>query len=582
VSVLDVEDLSIRYAESIVVDGVSFAVKSGESVGLVGESGSGKTQTALAILGLLPGNAVASGSIKFDGQELLGASEQSLDQIRARRIAMVFQDPMLALNPYVRIGKQIVRILIAHDVCDAASARGRVIAMLEAVGLPDPERQASAYPHQLSGGMRQRAMIASALITDPDLLIADEPTTALDVTVQAQILELLDAIRKDTALLLITHDLGVIAGQCERMLVMQKGRLIESGSTDELFRSPQQPPTKAMLAAAPRISTSDIPSPASSIVILNVDDTSVSYREPGHGQLHAVRNVDLQLNEGETVAIVGESGSGKSSLVRAILGLKPARNGTVRYCGDELPRDARSRSTAIRRDLQMVFQDPVGSLNPQMRVVDIVREPLLTHEQDVDRDDSKRRVVKMLEQVGLDDSYLDRFPHELSGGEAQRVAIARALILGPRVLVCDEAVAALDGSVREQILGLLRRIQETSGLSILFISHDLGVVREISHRVMVMYLGRLAELASNAALFERPQHPYTRALIDAVPVPDPAKQRRTAALPGEVPSILTPPSGCAFHPRCAYAIDRCARELPRARVIGNATVACHRAEELNL
>jgi oligopeptide/dipeptide ABC transporter ATP-binding protein len=217
-----------------------------------------------------------------------------------------------------------------------------------------------------------------------------------------------------------------------------------------------------------------------------------------------------------------------------------------------------------------------------MRVVDIVREPLLTHEQDVDRDDSKRRVVKMLQQVGLDDSYLDRFPHELSGGEAQRVAIARALILGPRVLVCDEAVAALDGSVREQILGLLRRIQETSGLSILFISHDLGVVREISHRVMVMYLGRLAELASNAALFERPQHPYTRALIDAVPVPDPAKQRRTVALPGEVPSILTPPSGCAFHPRCAYAIDRCARELPRARVIGNVTVACHRAEELNL
>ena len=379
-SVLDVEDLSIRYAESVVVDGVSFAVKSGESVGLVGESGSGKTQTALAILGLLPGNAVASGSIKFDGEELLGASERSLDQIRARRIAMVFQDPMLALNPYVRIGKQIVRILIAHDVCDAASARGRVIAMLEAVGLPDPERQASAYPHQLSGGMRQRAMIASALITDPDLLIADEPTTALDVTVQAQILELLDAIRKDTALLLITHDLGVIAGQCERMLVMQKGRLIESGPTDEVFRSPQQQHTKAMLAAAPRISTSDIPSPASSIVILNVDDTSVSYREPGHGQLHAVRNVDLQLNEGETVAIVGESGSGKSSLVRAILGLKPARDGTVRYCGDELPRDARSRSTAIRRDLQMVFQDPVGSLNPQMRVVDIIREPLLSHE----------------------------------------------------------------------------------------------------------------------------------------------------------------------------------------------------------
>jgi len=582
VSALNVADLSIQYAGSSVVDGISFAVNPGESVGLVGESGSGKTQTALAILGLLPANAVASGSIKFAGQELLGAGEQSLDKIRARRISMVFQDPMLALNPYLKIGEQIVRILIAHDVCDAASAKVRVIAMLEAVGLPDAERQAGAYPHQLSGGMRQRAMIASALIAEPDLLIADEPTTALDVTVQAQILDLLDAIRKDTALLLITHDLGVIAGHCKRMLVLEKGRLIEAGETEELFRAPQRQHTKTMLAAAPRISTSDIPSPASSIVILSVDDTSVSYRESGHGQLHAVRNVDLQLNEGETVAIVGESGSGKSSLVRAILGLKPARDGTVRYCGDELPRDARSRSAPILRDLQMVFQDPVGSLNPQMRVADIIREPLLTHEQDVDREDSRRRVVKMLQQVGLGESYLDRFPHELSGGQAQRVAIARALILGPRVLVCDEAVAALDGSVREQILALLRHIQETSGLSILFISHDLGVVREISHRVMVMYLGRLAELAGNAALFERPRHPYTRALLDAVPVPDPARQRQTSALPGEVPSILTPPAGCAFHPRCAYAIDRCSKELPRVRVVGTAKVACHRAEELNL
>ena len=581
-SALNVEHLSIRYAGSAAVDGVSFAVNPGESVGLVGESGSGKTQTALAVLGLLPANAVVSGSIRFGDEELLGMSEQSLDRIRARRISMVFQDPMLALNPYLKISDQITRILIAHDICDAVTAGARVIEMLEAVGLPDPQRQARAYPHQLSGGMRQRAMIASALITEPDLLIADEPTTALDVTVQAQILELLDAIRKDTALLLITHDLGVIAGHCERMLVLEKGRLIESGATAELFRSPQEQHTKAMLAAAPRISTSDIPSPASSIVILNVTDTSVSYRESGHGQLHAVRNVDLQLNEGETVAIVGESGSGKSSLVRAILGLTPVRDGTVRYCGDELPRDVRSRSAPILRDLQMVFQDPAGSLNPQMRVLDIVREPLLAHEQDVDREDSKHRALKMLQQVGLGESYLDRFPHELSGGQSQRVAIARALILGPRVLVCDEAVASLDGSVREQILALLRQIQETSGLSILFISHDLGVVREISHRVMVMYLGRLTELATNAELFERPQHPYTRALINAVPVPDPARQRRATALPGEVPSILTPPSGCAFHPRCAYAIDRCAKELPRVRVVGTAKVACHRAEELNL
>jgi oligopeptide/dipeptide ABC transporter ATP-binding protein len=316
--------------------------------------------------------------------------------------------------------------------------------------------------------------------------------------------------------------------------------------------------------------------------LLQVEGIAVSYREAGHGQLHAVRDVNLQLKQGETVAIVGESGSGKSSLVRAILGLIPPRAGTVSFLGESLAREAGARAAKIRRDLQLVFQDPVGSLNPQMRVADIVREPLLVHEKQLTQADTNQRVVAMLGQVGLDDIFLRRYPHELSGGQAQRVAIARALILKPRVLVCDEAVAALDGSVREQILQTLRELQQASGLSILFISHDLGVVRAISHRVLVMYLGRLVELADNESLFDRPLHPYTKALIDAVPVPDPEAARNVAMLTGEVPSILTPPTGCAFHPRCRYSVDRCVREMPQPRDVAATIVACHRAEELDL
>jgi oligopeptide/dipeptide ABC transporter ATP-binding protein len=581
-SLLIVDSLGVRYGDDVAVDSVSFSVNAGDSVGLVGESGSGKTQTALSILGLLPRNATVRGSIVFDGTELQGASEKQLDNIRAQRISMVFQDPTLALNPYLKIGEQILRVLVAHGMNDKHAAAERVLEMLSAVGLPDPERQSGAYPHQLSGGMRQRAMIASALITEPDLLIADEPTTALDVTVQAQILDLLDAIRKDTALLLITHDLGIVAGHCERMLVFERGRLIESGQTRDVFRAPQQQHTKAMLAAAPRLSRSALPPSSSEEVLVDVDGAAVSYAEPGHGLLHAVRDVDLQLKRGETLAIVGESGSGKSSLVRAILGLIPTRAGTVSFCGRKLPPDARKRAAKTRRDLQLVFQDPIGSLNPQMRVINIIREPLLVHEKTLGRSEGTQRVGMMMQEVGLGEEFLERFPHELSGGQAQRVAIARALILKPQVLVCDEAVAALDGSVREQIIGLLRKIQEASGLSILFISHDLGVVRSIGHRVLVMYLGRLVELSSNTELFDRPLHPYTRALLDAVPVPDPEGEPRTASLAGEVPSILTPPSGCAFHPRCQYAESQCENTLPEKRVLVGTTVACHRAGELNL
>ena len=581
-SLLTVRDLSIRYDGNPVVESLTFTVAPGEAVGLVGESGSGKTQTALSILGLLPRNADVQGSIRFDGREIVGAAEPNLDTIRGRRAAMIFQDPMQALNPYLRVGEQVRRILIEHGLSQGEDADDLVLKMFERVGLPDPERQSHSYPHQLSGGMRQRAMIAAALITEPQLLIADEPTTALDVTVQAQILELLAEVRMDTALLLITHDLGVVAGTCERMLVMKQGRLVEYGTTGDVFARPQSSHTRTLLAAAPRLSGVESPEQMDTPTRLEVDSAVVRYVDRGHDDLLAVRGVGLELRGGETVAIVGESGSGKSSFVRAILGLVPPESGTVTYLGKKLPAEVRKRTAASRRDLQLVFQDPLGSLNPQMRVADIVAEPLVVHEPDIERSERGERVMAVLEQVGLDEQFASRYPHELSGGQAQRVAIARALIVEPKVLVCDEAVAALDGSVREQILGLLRHIQRRSGLSILFISHDLGVVRKISHRVLVMYLGSLVELAENEQLFERPRHPYTRALIDAVPIPDPAAPHYGATLKGEVPSILAPPPGCAFHPRCAFAEERCQRETPERRDIEATTVACHFAEKLEL
>jgi len=579
-SLLSVEGLSISYGDTRVVNGLSFAIENGESVGLVGESGSGKTQAALAILGLLLPQAVVSGNITFADTALLRSSEKELNSLRALRIAMVFQDPTQALNPYVRVGQQIRRILLQHRLATKAEARPRVIAMFERVGLPDPERQYRAYPHQLSGGMRQRAMIAAALITKPELLIADEPTTALDVTVQAQILELLQEVRKDTALLLITHDLGVVAGHCERMLVIKGGELIEQGATRDIFTRPQHEHTKELLAAAPRIERTDIPAGVVGDVVLEISGASVSFTEPGHGKLHAVRDVDVSVRAGETVAIVGESGSGKSSLVRAALGLAPMRTGRVVLCGMTLGALIQDRTREVRRGLQLVFQDPVGSLNPQMRVAEIVAEPLLINEPEIPAAERQKRVAQILEKVGLAAEFLHRYPHELSGGQAQRVAIARALILKPKVLVCDEAVAALDGRVREQILDFLREIQAESGLSILFISHDLSVVRAISHRVLVMYMGALVEAADNGTLFEQARHPYTRALLAAVPVPSPQHAGGKATLFGEVPSVLSPPSGCAFHPRCPHAREICSAEMPQQRSINGTIVACHLAEEL--
>ncbi len=581
-SLLQVDGLTVQYGGKAVVDDVSFKIRRGESVGLVGESGSGKTQTALAIPGLLPDEAQCSGSIRFDGVELLGASPRVLGVTRARHIGIVFQDPMQALNPYLRIGRQLSEVVVRHRLANRGEARRRVVEMLQKVGLPDAERQFDAYPHQLSGGMRQRVLLASALIAEPDLLIADEPTTALDVTVQAQILELLEAIRDETALLLITHDLGVVAGHCERMLVLENGRFVDAGATTSLFASPGHEHTRALLAAAPRLDRAVELEPAGSRSILAVDGMSVSFAAGRRARLRAVVDIDVTLGEGESLAVVGESGSGKSSLVRGILGLVPVASGRAVYAGAPLDDEVQGRSLVVRRNLQLVFQDPVGALDPQMRVRDAVAEPLLVHEPTLSAAERLQRVGAALDTVGLGDEHLARFPHELSGGQAQRVAIARALILSPRVLICDEAVAALDGSARRRVLDVLRAAQRDSGLAIIFISHDLAVVRSLCHRVLVLYMGRFAELADSGSLFARPRHPYTRALIDAIPAPDPLARRRPAPLHGEVSSLLNPPAGCVFHPRCPHAADVCRQDQPTPRDLDGVRVACHRSEELAL
>ena len=581
-SLLTVDGLTVRYGAEAVVDNLSFSIKRGESVGLVGESGSGKTQTALSLLGLLPASATTRGSIRLGNDTLCDdgvfATERELDRLRARRIALVFQDPALALNPCVRVGRQLEQIVIRHGLASRAAAAGRVLEALARVGLPDPKRQARAYAHQLSGGMRQRAMIAAALVAEPELLVADEPTTALDVTVQAQVLELLAEIRTETALLLITHDLGVVSGHTERLLVLENGCLVEQGETQAVFERPGHAHTRALLDARPDLERPPQTKPASAPALFEVSAIDVSYREPGRRRLKAVNGVDFDVKPYETVAIVGESGSGKSTLVRAALGLVPPDAGRVVFAGNELARSVGRRPARVCSELAMVFQDPVGSLNPQLSVGRIVAEPLLKHS--LAADTVRERVAALLERVGLEPGFATRYPHELSGGQAQRVAIARALIDEPRVLVLDEAVAALDGTVRRQVLELLRAEQARTGLAILFIAHDLAVVREIAHRVLVMYLGRLVEVADNEVLFETPAHPYTRALLAAIPEIR-ATGARTRAVPrGEAPSILSPPSGCAFHPRCGYAEPECRAAVPVLEPVGMSVAACRRAREL--
>ena len=534
---LEVADLSVAFGPSEVVRGLSFTVRPGETVALVGESGSGKSVTCLAVMGLLPkaDARITGGRAVFAGRDLLRLPDRDLRAIRGDRIGMVFQEPMTSLNPVVTIGLQLTEALTTHRGLGRRAARQRAAEMLELVGLDAPERRLAQYPHELSGGMRQRVMLAMAMLLEPALLIADEPTTALDVTVQAQILALMRDLQRrfGTSLLLVSHDMGVVAGMADRVLVLRHGRLVESGESAALFAEPKAPYTRELLAAVPRI---DTPSPARPVPpvptpILRLDGVAKRFGQgrrwwPGRG--HAVRAVDgvaLSIGIGETLALVGESGSGKSTLGRLVARLEEPDAGRIEVAGQDITRARGASLRRARRAVQMVFQDPYASLDPRFTIGATLTEPMTIHGLAQGRD-AGDRAAALLRRVGLPPEALRRYPHQFSGGQRQRIAIARAIAAEPRLIVADEPTSALDVSVQAQVLSLLEDLQAELGLSFLFISHDLAVVRRVSHRIAVMRAGRILELAPADRLFAQPLHPYTRALLAAVPVPDPAVARR--------------------------------------------------------
>jgi microcin C transport system ATP-binding protein len=526
-TLLQVENLCVNFGRGPntveAVRNASFAIERGETLALGGESGSGKSVTALSILQLLPyPNAwhAAGSSIKFEGQELVGASFAALQKIRGNRIAMVFQEPMTSLNPLHTIEKQIDEVLFLHKKMNEAEARARVLELLNLVALPNAEKRLGAYPHELSGGQRQRVMIAMALANDPALLIADEPTTALDVTIQAQILKLLKDLQKKLgmALLLITHDLGIVRRVADRVCVMQKGEIVETAPVERLFTRPQHPYTQMLLAAEPKGDALTVA--ANAAEILNVTDLKVHFPiKKGflRRTVDVVRAVDgltFSVRAGETVGIVGESGSGKTTLGLALLRLLPSQ-GRIVFLGKDIAGFTPRAFRPMRRSLQIVFQDPYGSLSPRMAIGDIIAEGLDIHEIAATKAERDRRIAAAMQEVGLDPALCNRYPHEFSGGQRQRIAIARAVILKPSLVVLDEPTSALDMSVQAQIVDLLRDLQRRHGLAYMFISHDLRVVKALSHYVVVMQEGKAVEQGPADELFARPRETYTKALLAA-------------------------------------------------------------------
>jgi peptide/nickel transport system ATP-binding protein len=642
------------------VDGVSFDLFAGETLGIVGESGSGKSVCAKSIMRLLDEPAhIVGGSITFRGRDLATLDKEAMREMRGREIAMVFQDPMTSLNPVLRIARQLVEAMTAHGRFAAAPARARAIDLLRRMGVSAPESAVSLYPHQFSGGMRQRVMLAMGFSNEPALLIADEPTTALDVTIQAQILDLLRGLNADlgTAVILISHDLGVISNLCSRVLVMYAGEVVEEGAPEALLEDPRHPYTWALLHAAPRIDAEannrrlvtiegqppdprawpegcrfrarcpfavakcvDHPEllpvgdrrtarcwvtqqggplhppqraqtaaaadvvPAQPMPLLDVTGVSKHFLLPReelfspHRVLRAVDGVDLQVMRGETVGLVGESGCGKSTLARLVTRLHEPTAGRIVFDGTDITHATQGELRPLRRRMQMIFQNPYGSLNPRMSVGQILTGPLELHGIVADAASARRRAVELLDLVGLPAESVGRFPHEFSGGQRQRISIARALAVGSEFIVADEPISALDVNIQAQIINLMVELQERLGLTYLFIAHDLAVVRHVCDRIVVLYLGRMMEVAPAATLFQRPLHPYTRTLISAAPVPDPRVERARRHVPmrGEPPSAISPPSGCRFRTRCPIAEARCAAEAPPLTPGADGQlVACH-------
>ena len=643
------------------VDSATFSVARGETVCLVGESGCGKTVTALSLLRLEVHRhgRIAAGDIVFDGKGLVGMSRAELDELRGQRIAMIFQEPMTAFDPVFSIGDQIVETILRHERVSHAVAWQRAEQLLERVRIPDAALRMRQIPQELSGGMRQRAMIAMALACKPDLLIADEPTTALDVTIQAQILALLKDLQREEgmAILLITHDLGVAAEMADRVVVMYAGRIAEQAPVTELFGRPAHPYTRGLLRSSvlpageprgtrlaaipgsmPRLD--EMPSgcrfhPRCSLAsercrteapqLVNLGERDVScwhafepepvqrvrlpvatavrdavtrasdsaerplveavhvskFFDSRRGlfapsrRVHALDDFSLSVNPGETFGLVGESGCGKSTLGRLLLQLDFPSSGEIRFEGRSVRGLARTEQKRMRREMQMIFQDPYGSIDPRWTVGDVIAEPLLSHGQS-DRKALRAEVEELLGLVGLQPSYRTRYAHEFSGGQRQRIGIARAIALRPKFILADEAVSALDLSVQAQIINLFMDLRERLGLTCLFIGHGLHLVRHLSDRVGVMYLGRLVEVAPAEALFEHPAHHYSQALLASSPIPDPTRRREFSAPLGELPSPTAPPSGCHFHPRCPAATERCRKEAPKLRELEpGRSVACH-------
>ena len=661
--VLEVADLSthIKLTRSVVqaVGNVDFSIAAGETLGLVGESGSGKSMTGLSLLGLLPnGGHVIGGSIKLDGRELVGLPDRELQKIRGNDVAMIFQDSQSSLNPTTRIGEQVAEPVRLHRGASKREATDRALEVLELVGMPQPRERLTDYPHQLSGGLRQRVMIAIALACEPKVLIADEPTTALDVTIQAQILALLDDLkdRLGMATLLITHDMGVVAGRSDRVNVMYAGRIVESAPTEALFTHMRHPYTQALFGSIPRLDQD----PTKALVTVpglppdltnlppgcrfaarcpRVTAQCIQYEpplrgdDPAHqfacwhpvdgpvaklaaikgaraaapvatatehllvidsvvreypvtagavlkrkvGSIKAVSGISLHVDVGETLGLVGESGCGKTTLGKLIVGLEKPDGGKIELAGHEVFRTRGAELRHARRDLQMMFQDPYASLDPRMRVSSILREPLEIQQVGTHKEQDAR-IARLMDEVGLPLSALDRYPHEFSGGQRQRIGLARTLMLEPKVVVADEPVSALDVSIRSQVLNLMKRLQLEHGMATVVISHDLAVVKYLADRIAVMYLGKIVELGSGDDIYRRAAHPYTDALIKTIPVPDPAleKAKKDVGIKGELPSAVNPPSGCRFRTRCPRAADLCAQEEPLLRDFGTGHVAaCH-------